>query len=184
MVSRIISYLQDYKYQIIETWITEVDLVPPEACEIERGELPIIYIEQIFDEVIRLIQNKPNTPVHLPKLRDYIDVTFSCNTEFPESLACLEIMIAGQKAFVSVLGSDWDTTDEFSTEERAIYANWIYKTLAFIMHGEIKSCQSCKTDSDCPFNAVRRGECSDSQAFTYPRILPNFPNIPRNHNFN
>lgn len=155
MVSRIVSYIQDYKFQIIETWITEVDLAPPQGSSVTRGELPVVYIEQIFDELVHVINNKPKTLNYLPKLSNYIDVTFTCDTTCPESLACLEILIAGQKAFTNILGTDWDKAGEFSDDDRTLYADLLNKTLAFVMHHEIKSCKSCKQDSNCPFNPMK-----------------------------
>lgn len=156
MASRIVSYLQDYKSHIIETWITEVELVPPQGMPVDRGELPVIYIEAIFNQLLWLLDKKSDPLLHLPRLSNYMDITFTCDTAYPESLACLEILVAGQKTLISVLSPTWDTTGEFSDDERVLYSNLLNKALAQVMQLEIKACQSCKRDVDCPFKRINR----------------------------
>ena len=149
----LISYLRDNRSQILEVWLTEVELDPPKGTCVEHGGLPVIYLEHIFDATLSLLGSQKSAPVTaFSNLSNYLGKTLDCHTNNSQSLACFEILTAGYKAFASILNPEWDCAGEFTEDEHDFYNNLVKKALTATMHFEIQKCAECAQKSDCPFN--------------------------------
>ena len=57
MHARLVSYLQDNRDQIIENWLTEVEIPPPAgATDGEGGVVPYEFFTTAFDSVIEILE--------------------------------------------------------------------------------------------------------------------------------
>lgn len=154
MHTRLVSYLQDNRDQIIENWLTEVEVpAPTESLGGEDGVVPYAFLAGTFDSVLEMIKNgrrqeERSGSVHL---ENFLGITCACKERCFGGRVCLELHEAGLEAFMSVFESSWDTEHEFNALDRKCSKDLINQALSGIFGNEIASCPHRKTRNDCPF---------------------------------
>lgn len=154
MHTRLVSYLQDNRDQIIENWLTEVEVpTPAEHPGSRDGVVPYAFLAEAFDSVLGVIRNgrtqhEQAGGVHL---RDFLGITCDCKERCFGGRVCMEIHEAGLVAFMSVFASNWDTEHEFNALDRECSKDLINQALSGFFGQEIERCPHRKTRNDCPF---------------------------------
>ncbi|MDQ8193490.1 hypothetical protein QEH59_03580 [Coraliomargarita sp. SDUM461004] len=156
MHARLVSYLRDNRDQIIENWLTEVDIPAPiESKGLESGVVPYEFFTKALDAVLDLIENGPDAGknpevLHLSK---FLGVSCDCRERCFGGRVCLELQDAGLHAFMSVFDDEWDAEHEFSPFDRECSKGLINHALSIFFSKEIKLCQQRTFRNDCPFAA-------------------------------
>ncbi|MDQ8209289.1 hypothetical protein QEH52_17310 [Coraliomargarita sp. SDUM461003] len=156
MHARLVSYLRDNRDQIIENWLTEVEIPAPiESKGQESGVVPYEFFTKALDAVLDLIENGPaagKNPrvLHLNK---FLGITCDCRERCFGGRVCLELHDSGLHAFMSVFDDEWDAEHEFSLLDRECSQDLINHALSIFFNQEIKLCLHKTFRNDCPFVA-------------------------------
>ena len=156
MHARLVSYLRDNRDQIIENWLTEVEIPAPiESKGQESGVVPYEFFTKALDAVLDLIENGPDAGknprvLHLNK---FLGITCDCRERCFGGRVCLELHDSGLHAFMSVFDDEWDAEHEFSLLDRECSQDLINHALSIFFNQEIKLCLHKTFRSDCPFAA-------------------------------
>lgn len=154
MHTRLVSYLRDNRDQIIENWLTEVEVPPPLRSQgTQEGVVPYAFLAEAFDSVLRVIKNgreqhERSGSVHL---ENFLGITCECKERCFGGRVCMELHDAGLEAFMSVFDSSWDTEHEFNALDRECGKDLINQALSGFFGQEIESCPHRKSRNDCPF---------------------------------
>jgi hypothetical protein len=157
MHRRLVSYLRDNRDQILENWLTEIDLpLPPHLPDTRdcQGTIPLSYLQAVFDKVILSLQGKTNQTSNTASsdgLDSIINVTCSCHDKSHRGRVCLELHEAGLRAFHTIFEDAWDADGEFSPLDRECCMSLINQALGKVIQNEIQNCQHKHSRSDCPF---------------------------------
>lgn len=156
MHERLVSYLQDNRDQVIENWLTEVEIPAPNGSQgIEGGVVPYAFFADAFDTVLGLLEHGPDHSgkdgsVHL---NSFLGLTCDCRERCFGGRVCMELHDAGLKAYMSVFEDEWDTDHEFNELDRECSKDLINHALSGFFGKEIDNCHSRTFRSDCPFVA-------------------------------
>jgi hypothetical protein len=160
-----VSYLQDNRDQIIENWLTEVEIPAPiESSGVEGGVVPYEFFTTTFDAVLRVVErgahSKPREGgLHL---NSFLGITCDCRARRFGGRVCMELHDSGLKAFMSVFDDEWDTEHEFNALDRKHCKNLINHALSGFFGEEIDLCHHRKLHDDCPFVALHPSNASRS----------------------
>ncbi len=156
MNERLVNYLQDNRDFIIENWLTEADLPPPEGASSYEGSAPVAFLEGLFERVIDRISGRastcrgPNNDQEVT-FKDVLGVTCVCQTHRLRGHVCLELHEAGIRAFDAVFNDHWDSEREFNEFDRELGLRVINESLSWIFSQEIFHCPHRVGKEDCPF---------------------------------
>lgn len=158
MHRNLVSYLKDNRDQIIENWLTEAEVPPPDNAEnptTATGVVPLAFFVHAFDAVVEVVRTgklppKREKSIHLD---DFLGLTCTCKQRRFGGRICIELHDSGLKAFLSVFDDEWDTDHEFSNLDREDYADLINHALSGLIAREIEGCKFKQFRSDCPFIA-------------------------------
>lgn len=156
MHSRLVSYLRDNRDQIIENWLTEVDIPAPiESSELGSGVVPYEFYTTAFDAVLDILAHGSATAIERPvlHLNRFLGITCDCKERCFGGRVCLELHDAGLQAFMSVFADDWDAEHEFNQLDRECSKDLINHALSGFFGKEIDLCHHKTFRSDCPFVA-------------------------------
>ncbi len=181
MHQRLVSYLRDNRDQILENWLTEVDLPLPDldsALNGCQGTVPLAFLEGAFDRVLERLEGKPctchrengqastngkngsqscnghngshgcNGHLHLD---NFLNVTCACRIRRVGGRVCIELHLAGLRAFQSVFVDGWDASEDFNDFERARCNELIHHALSSVFGDEVQACEHRHARPDCPF---------------------------------
>jgi len=162
MHARLASYLRDNRDQIIENWLTEVEIpAPAGSSEGESGVVPYEFYTSAFDSVLAIIQGGNSSaetaatrPTHEEgQLNRFLGLTCECRDHCFGGRVCLELQEAGLDAFMSVFSEEWDSEHEFSALDRECCQDLIQHALSGFFGREVELCIHRARRDDCPFNA-------------------------------
>lgn len=156
MHARLVSYLRDNRDQIIENWLTEVEIpAPAGSTEWESGMVPYVFFTATFDAVLEIIhQGRPLGA--LPKgshLNHFFGITCDCKERCFGGRVCIELHDSGLAAFMSVFADEWDAEHEFNELDRDDSKNLINHALSGFFGHEIELCHRKTFRHGCPFVA-------------------------------
>lgn len=154
MHTRLVSYLQDNRDQIIENWLTEVEVpAPPKSPGAQDGVVPYAFLAVAFDSVLQIIKNgsAKDERVGSSHLESFLGITCECKERCFGGRVCMELHDAGLEAFMSVFESSWDTEREFNALDRECGKDLINQALSGFFGQEIDHCPHRKSRNDCPF---------------------------------
>ena len=154
MHARLVNYLRDNRDQIIENWLTEVEIPAPIGSNrSEDGIVPYTFFADAFETVVGIIEHGPDyepDPEAL-KLNQFLGLTCDCRERCFGGRVCMELHDAGLEAYMSVLADEWDTEHEFSELDRECSKDLINHALSGLFAKEIETCHHKTFRSDCPF---------------------------------
>lgn len=158
MNARLIGYLRDNRDQIIENWLTEVDVPASEAAyetKHDEGIVPYAFFSEAFEAVIQVLESGDCEAARLgsPQLKNFIGQSCDCRRGQLSGRVCLELQDAGLNAFTGVLSQEWDTTNEFSPSDRGEFVDLIHHALSGFFGHEVDNCPRRSVRPDCPFTA-------------------------------
>jgi hypothetical protein len=161
MHARLVSYLRDHRDQVIENWLTEVEIPAPiDSTELESGVVPYEFFTTAFDASLNLLEHGPNYHTHEPScdppglhLNQFLGITCDCKARCFGGRVCMELHDAGLAAFMSVFADDWDAEHEFNELDRECSKDLINHALSGFFGREIETCHHKTFRSDCPFVA-------------------------------
>jgi hypothetical protein len=154
MHNRLISYLQDNRDQVIEYWLTEVEVpAPANSMSTDDGVIPYAFLAEAFDAVLKTIktgsaQLDQGDRLHLD---NFLGITCECKERHFGGRVCMELHDAGLRAFMSIFESNWDTEHEFNTLDRECCKDLINQALSGFFGQEIERCPHRDSRNDCPF---------------------------------
>jgi hypothetical protein len=154
MHTRLVSYLRDNRDQILENWLTEVDVPASEASTgSEEGLVPYAFLATAFDSVLQIIETgKPaGGTARSLHLGDFLGITCDCKERCFGGRVCMELHDAGLAAFMSVFESNWDTEHEFNALDRKCSKELINHALSGFFGEEVEQCPHRTSRDDCPF---------------------------------
>jgi len=156
MHTRLVSYLLDNRDHIIENWLTEAEVPPPNKSESsEQGLVPYAFFASAFDSVLKRLEQgsaAKNNPEAL-HLNQFLGITCDCRERCFGGRVCMELHDAGLQAFMSVFEEDWDTDQEFNELDHEHNKDLINHALSGFFGQEIETCHHRTFRSDCPFVA-------------------------------
>lgn len=156
MNQRLVSYLRDNRDFIIENWLTEADLPPPENASGCEGSVPVAFLDGVFDRVLDRISGRHECHCqdhkHQVAFSQVLGVTCACQTHRLRGHVCLELHEAGARAFNAVFSDNWDAEGEFNQLDRESGLRQINEALAWIFGQEIFRCPKRIGKADCPFS--------------------------------
>ncbi len=144
---RLVSYLEDNQDQIVESWLTGA-VVPECLCNMPAADCDralLRFIKGAMEAV--LLQLGGHTPpnggwTRGERLLELLDATGWCPCDGSQAGLCAQLRQAGSSAFESVLSDVWDSSGEFSPEERAQALQLIDMALAtFVNPAVIQRCR-------------------------------------------
>lgn len=156
MHARLVSYLKDNRDQVIENWLTEVEIPAPNGSKgLEGGVVPYAFFADAFDSVLEILEYGPS---HKTKnggthLNSFLGLTCDCRERCFGGRVCMELHDAGLKAYMSVFDDEWDTDHEFNKLDRECCKDLINHALSGFFGKEIEGCHSKTFRNDCPFVA-------------------------------
>ncbi|NBB78690.1 MAG: hypothetical protein GVY36_04495 [Verrucomicrobia bacterium] len=154
MHTRLVSYLQDNRDQIIENWLTEVEVpAPARSPGGEDGVVPYAFLADAFDSVLGVIRDGrgPDVRSGTMHLENFLGITCECEERCFGGRVCMELHDAGLEAFMSVFESSWDTEHEFNAFDREYSKDLINQALSGFFGQEIERCPHRQSRNDCPF---------------------------------
>lgn len=154
MHTRLVSYLEDNRDQIIENWLTEIEVpAPAGSIGTEEGVVPYAFLAAAFDSVLDILRNNPTRPEQTVSahLDTFLGITCECKERCFGGRVCMELHDAGLKGFMSVFESSWDTEHEFNALDRECSKDIINQALSGFFGREVELCPHRKTRNDCPF---------------------------------
>lgn len=155
MNQRLVSYLEDNRDFIIETWLTEADLPPPQGVNGCEGSVPVAFLESLFDRVLDRLCGRENC--HCPdekrrvQFREVLGVTCACQSNRLRGHVCLELHDSAVRAFQAVFVDEWDPEGEFNQFDREMGLRAVHESLSFIFGQEIFGCPKRVGNAKCPF---------------------------------
>jgi hypothetical protein len=164
MHAHLLSYLRDHRDQIIENWLTEVEVPAPsnllQANPTESGSVPYAFFEASFEAILAIIQNGPDAKAarsleHSNQLNEFLGKSCECRERCAGGRVCVELHDSGLHAIMAVFGEEWDAEKEFSELDKARCKTLINKALSDFFSQEIQSCQHRTLRNDCPFVAFK-----------------------------
>ena len=156
MHTRLVSYLRDNRDQIIESWLTEVEIPAPiESHDMEVGVVPYAFLDSAFNGVLEILEHGPDARKHpeILHMNEFLGVTCQCRERCFGGRVCMELHDSGLQSFMSVFDEDWDTEHEFSTMDRECCKDLINHALSGFFSREVDLCHHKTFRSDCPFVA-------------------------------
>jgi hypothetical protein len=156
MHKRLVSYLRDNRDQIIENWLTEVDIpAPAGSTGGGSGVVPYEFYLAAFNSVVTRIEVGtseaiPPAAIHFDQ---FLGLTCECRDHCFGGRVCMELQEAGLDAFMSVFSEEWDTGHEFSPLDRECSQDLIHHALSGFFGEEVTLCPHRAQRSDCPFTA-------------------------------
>lgn len=156
MHARLVSYLRDNRDQVIENWLTEVEIPAPiQSTGAESGVVPYEFFATAFEAVLEILEHGPlvqsnHKVLHLNR---FLGITCDCRQRCFGGRVCMELHDAGLKAFMSVFEEDWDAEHEFNELDRECSKDLINHALSGFFGQEIDLCHHKTFRSDCPFVA-------------------------------
>lgn len=156
MHARLVSYLRDNRDQIIENWLTEVDIPAPiESNGADRGVVPYEFLTSSFDSVLEILKCGPAAKANPDGLRlnQFLGLTCDCKERDFGGRVCMELHDAGLQAFMGVFDDEWDAEHEFNELDRECSKDLINHALSGFFGQEIETCHHKTFRSDCPFVA-------------------------------
>ena len=153
---RLVSYLRDNRDQIIENWLTAVEVpAPAEAGDGTEGVVPYAFFTAAFDAVLDLIENGPaaKDPADVSHLNRFLGITCDCRARCFGGRICMELHDSGLQAFMSVFEDTWDAEHEFNQFDRECNQDLINHALSGFFGREIDHCPQKNSRRDCPFAA-------------------------------
>lgn len=156
MPARLVSYLKDNRDQVIENWLTEVEIPAPiESEDREGGVVPYEFFTTAFDAVLEILEQSPaakgKTAVF--HLNRFLGITCDCKSRCFGGRVCMELHDSGLKAFMSVFDDIWDAEHEFNELDRKCNQEMINHALSGFFGKEIDLCHYKTFRRDCPFVA-------------------------------
>lgn len=160
MHSRLVSYLRDNRDHIIENWLTEAEVPPPQGITPDSGEdgvVPYAFFTGAFDNVVQRLEQGPEAKdsEDLTHLDAFLGLTCDCRQRCFGGRVCMELHDSGLTAFMSVFADDWDTSHEFNELDRECSEDLINHALSGFFGREIDSCVHRTFRTDCPFAAAQ-----------------------------
>lgn len=156
MHAHLVSYLQDNRDQVIENWLTEVEIPAPiRSSDSEGGVVPYAFFAQAFDAVLNIIEHGPEAKA-APKvvhLNEFLGITCDCRERCFGGRVCMELHDSGLHAFMTVFDEEWDAEHEFSELDRELSKDLINHALSGFFGKEVDLCQHKAFRNDCPFAA-------------------------------
>ena len=155
MHEHLLGYLRDHRDQIIENWLTEVDI--PAAPNAEpgciTGIVPLAFYAEAFESVLEVIRTgeTPKDTFQSIHLDDFLGVSCACKQRCFGGRVCMELHDAGLQSFMSVFNDDWDADQEFNAIDRECYTDIINHALSGFIAKEIDHCRYKDFRNDCPF---------------------------------
>lgn len=156
MHARLVSHLRDNRDQIIENWLTEVDVpAPNQSLDSDSGVVPYAFFTSTFDAVLKTLAAGSGTKPRTEGLRlnQFLGLTCDCRERCFGGRVCMELHDSGLHAFMSVFEDDWDAEHEFSELDRECSKDLINHALSGFFGREIEHCHRKTFRSDCPFVA-------------------------------
>lgn len=156
MHTRLVSYLQDNRDQIIENWLTEAEIPAPAGSPIgASGVVPYEFFTTAFDAVLELIEQGPDgkRQTEILHLDRFLGITGECRARCAGGRICIELHEAGLHAFMGVFAEEWDAEHEFNELDRDCSKDLINHALSGIFDREIERCPEKSKRNDCPFVA-------------------------------
>ncbi len=156
MHARLVSYLRDNRDQIIENWLTEVEIPAPiSSTGADGGVVPYEFFTTAFEATLETLEHGPNAKTNAAGLRlnEFLGITCDCKARCFGGRVCMELHDAGLEAFMSVFGEDWDAAHEFNEFDRECNKDLINHALSGFFSREIETCHHKTFRSDCPFVA-------------------------------
>lgn len=156
MHARLVSYLRDNRDQIIENWLTEVEIPAPIGSEESGGGVvPYEFFTTAFDAVLEILEHGPGakTSSDVLHLNRFLGVTCDCKARCFGGRVCMELHDSGLPAFMSVFDAIWDVEHEFNELDRECNKDLINHALSGFFGKEIELCHHKNFRSDCPFVA-------------------------------
>ena len=158
MHARLVSYLKDNREQIIENWLTEAEIPPPQDHPADyeaEGVVPYAFFSSAFDNVLERLARgtRKQDDATLPHLSSFLGMTCDCKQRAFGGRVCMELHDSGLTAFMSVFSEDWDTYHEFSELDRECSQDLINHALSGFFGREIELCLHRTFRKDCPFAA-------------------------------
>lgn len=155
MHARLVSYLRDNRDQIIENWLTEVDIPAPIESEAAHGIVPYHFFTTAFEAVTKILADGNDAKVEArgTRLSDFLGLTCDCKARCLGGRVCMELHDSGLQAFMSVFANDWDAAHEFNELDRKCNQDLINHALSGFFAQEIEACNHKIFRSDCPFVA-------------------------------
>ena len=158
MHTRLVSYLQDNREQIIENWLTEAEIPAPQGSPADCGEegvVPYAFFSDAFDNVVQRLAlgAKAGDENEMTHLNAFLGLTCDCKQRAFGGRVCMELHDSGLTAFMSVFSEDWDTDHEFNECDRECNEDLINHALSGFFGKEIELCRHRTFRRDCPFAA-------------------------------
>ncbi|MGB0416032.1 MAG: hypothetical protein ACPGKS_04230 [Coraliomargarita sp.] len=164
MHEHLLSYLRDNRDQILENWLTEVDIpaAPTAGADCKAGVVPLAFYSEAFDSVLEVIRTgaAPKGTFQSVHLDDFLGVSCACKQRCFGGRVCIELHDAGLQAFMSVFDDDWDADHEFNELDRECCADVINHALSGFIANEIDHCRYKDFRHDCPFVDLASGKSS------------------------
>ena len=156
MHARLVSYLRDNRDQIIENWLTEVEMPAPIDSEgADSGSVPYEFFAKALEAILEILENGPDARIktEVLHLNRFLGITCDCRERCFGGRVCMELHDSGLQAFMSVLGEDWDAAQEFTPLDRECSKDLINHALSTFFSREIGLCHHKTFRNDCPFVA-------------------------------
>jgi len=156
MHARLVSYLRDNRDQIIENWLTEVEIPAPiGSTGTEGGVVPYEFFTTAFEAVLEFLEHGPGAKgtVDVLHLNRFLGITCDCKGRCFGGRVCMELHDSGLQAFMSVFDDAWDAEHEFNELDRECNKDLINHALSGFFGKEIDLCHHKTFRSDCPFVA-------------------------------
>ncbi|HBR93913.1 MAG TPA: hypothetical protein DEA90_07080 [Opitutae bacterium] len=156
MHARLVSYLRDNRDQIIENWLTEVEIPAPIESEgADSGVVPYEFFTKALDAILEILEHGPEAKINanVLHLNHFLGITCDCRERCFGGRVCMELHDAGLHAFMSVFDDEWDAEHEFSLLDRECSQDLINHALSIFFKQEIKLCLHKTFRIDCPFAA-------------------------------
>ncbi|MGZ0657608.1 hypothetical protein ACWPKO_01790 [Coraliomargarita sp. W4R53] len=154
MHTRLVSYLRDNRDQIIENWLTEVEIPAPiESTGAESGVVPYEFFTKALDAILEIIEHGPEAKAdpNVLHLNRFLGITCDCRERCFGGRVCMELHDSGLQAFMSVFDEEWDAEHEFSPLDQECSKDLINHALSGFFGKEIKLCLHKTFRNDCPF---------------------------------
>lgn len=158
MHSRLVSYLKDNRDQIIENWLTEAEIPPPQGHPTTGGEsgvVPYAFFAGAFDSVVQRLElgAEAGSKTEVTHLNSFLGLTCDCRQRCFGGRVCMELHDSGLVAFMGVFDQEWDTDHEFNELDRECNQDLINHALSGFFEKEIALCAHRTFRLDCPFAA-------------------------------
>lgn len=159
MHTRLVNYLRDNRDQIIENWLTEAEIPPPQGNSADSaadGVVPYTFFTGAFENVVQRLEQGPDAKndSELTHLKAFLGLTCDCKQRCFGGRVCMELHDSGLTAFMSVFADDWDTDHEFNQLDRELGKDLINHALSGFFGKEIELCTHRIFRTDCPFTAA------------------------------